>query len=51
MSRNVSTGELQGIELHIRKQAEVAMDRPHSTKSGWPMGQKDTGVETTFGKA
>ena len=27
------------------------MGRPHSTKSERPMGQKDTGVETTYGKA
>ena len=27
------------------------MGRPHSSKSGRPMGQKDTGVETTYGKA
>ena len=27
------------------------MGRPHSAKSGQPMGQKDTGVETTHGKA
>ena len=27
------------------------MGRPHSAKSGRPMWQKDTGVETTYGKA
>ena len=27
------------------------MGRPHSAKSGWPMRKKDTGVETTYGKA
>ena len=27
------------------------MSRPHSTKIGWPMGQKETGVETTYDKA
>ena len=27
------------------------MGRPHNAKIGRPMGQKDIGVETTYGKA